>query len=112
METTLPLHQMTKEEKLRVMEALWADLSRDESQVESPTWHGDVLQDRAEAVKSGKEAFMDWEIAKKQLRDRQKRLAFIGCFSKRFPYAAYYGTIFTSHSFRTLIRCDSTLGFI
>jgi broad specificity phosphatase PhoE len=70
MEATLPLEQMTVAEKLRAMEALWADLSRDEAQVESPAWHGDVLHDRAARVKSGKESFMDWETAKKQLRDK------------------------------------------
>jgi hypothetical protein len=36
MEATLPLDKMTVAEKLRAMEALWADLSRDEAQVESP----------------------------------------------------------------------------
>lgn len=72
MNATLPLDRMTKEEKLRVMEELWADLSRDPLQVESPSWHGDVLVERAEAVKSGKEAFMDWDTAKNQLRERRK----------------------------------------
>ena len=62
---------MTTEEKLRAMEELWADLSRDESQIESPAWHGDVLRERAEAVKSGKETFVDWETAKKQLRKKE-----------------------------------------
>jgi hypothetical protein len=70
MQAMLPLDQMTKEDKLRAMEALWADLSRDESQIESPAWHGEVLRERAEAVKSGQEAFIDWEVAKKQLRDK------------------------------------------
>lgn len=55
-----------------MMEELWADLSRDESQVESPAWHGDVLRERAEAVKSGKEVFEDWEDAKRELRKRKK----------------------------------------
>ena len=72
MQATLPLNQMTKEEKLRVMEELWADLSRDEAQVESPAWHGDVLRERAEAVKSGKETFLDWDAAKKQLREKRE----------------------------------------
>ncbi|NOS71775.1 MAG: addiction module protein [Verrucomicrobia bacterium] len=72
MQATLPLDKMTREEKLRVMEELWADLSRDESQVTSPEWHGEVLHDRTEAVKSGTEVFMDWNAAKKQLRDRRK----------------------------------------
>ncbi len=70
MNVTLPLDQMTREDKLRAMEALWADLSRDEAQIESPAWHGEVLHDRAEAVKSGRETFIEWEDAKRQLRQK------------------------------------------
>jgi len=70
LDATLPLDKMTVAEKLRAMEALWADLSRDERQIESPEWHGDVLRGRMDAVKNGKESFVDWETAKKQLRDR------------------------------------------
>ena len=44
--------------------------SRDESQLESPAWHEDVLRDREAKIKSGTEKFMDWETAKKQLRDK------------------------------------------
>jgi len=72
MDAVLPLDKMTVAEKLRVMEMLWADLSRNEDQIESPAWHGDVLHDRDAAIKSGKEKFVDWETAKKQLRDRLK----------------------------------------
>ena len=61
---------MTTEEKLQVMEALWADLSRDPDQVPSPGWHSEVLSDREQKVKEGKEHSIDWETAKKQLRDR------------------------------------------
>jgi hypothetical protein len=61
---------MTVAEKLRAMEALWADLSRHEAQLESPAWHEEVLRDREAKIKSGKESFMDWEVAKKQLRDK------------------------------------------
>jgi hypothetical protein len=60
---------MTTAEKLRVMEAIWADLSRNETQVESPAWHEDVLKKREAKVKSGAESFIDWETAKKQLRE-------------------------------------------
>jgi hypothetical protein len=70
MEATLPLSQMSVAEKLRAMETLWADLSRDEAQIESPAWHGEVLHDREAKIKSGKETFMDWETAKKQLREK------------------------------------------
>lgn len=72
MEATLPLDKMTVAEKLRAMEMLWADLSRNEAQFESPAWHEDVLRDREAKIKSGKESFMDWETAKKQLRKKLK----------------------------------------
>lgn len=70
MEATLPLDKMTVAEKLRAMEMLWTDLSRNEAQIESPAWHGDVLRDREARIKSGEEKFIDWETAKKQLRDK------------------------------------------
>ena len=63
---------MTIAEKLRVMETLWSDLTRNEEQLESPGWHGEVLRERAARVKQGKETFLDWETAKKQLRKRVK----------------------------------------
>jgi hypothetical protein len=70
MDITLPLEKMTAEDKLRVMESIWADLSRNEADVPSPDWHGHVLREREERLKSGQEQFMDWEEAKKQLRGR------------------------------------------
>lgn len=72
MQTILELEKMTVAEKLRLMEAIWADLSRDESQIESPKWHGAVLREREEGVESGAEKFVDWETAKKDLRKKLK----------------------------------------
>ena len=70
MADTLQLDQMTLEDKLRAMEALWADLSRREESLPSPAWHEDVLKERQGRIRSGQETFLDWETAKKQLRDR------------------------------------------
>lgn len=70
MQITLPLEEMTKEEKLRVMEELWVDLTKPEEEFSSPTWHKYVLRARKERLESGQEEYKDWEIAKKELRDR------------------------------------------
>lgn len=67
---TLPLHQMSRLEKLSAMEALWADLSRDEQALESPAWHADALRATERRVAAGKEKPIDWETAKKELRKR------------------------------------------
>jgi hypothetical protein len=70
MDAVLPLDQMTTAEKLRVMEALWADLTRRADAFESPTWHGEVLRERDQRIAEGKESSTDWESAKRNLRER------------------------------------------
>lgn len=70
MNVLLPLDKMTTAEKLGAMEALWRDLSRDENSFESPVWHGDVLREREQRVEDGKESYVAWDVAKKDLRDR------------------------------------------
>lgn len=69
MNITLPLQSMTTAEKLDVMEAIWADLCRDEEYVNSPVWHAQVLRERDAAMREGRETPVDWEEAKRRLRD-------------------------------------------
>jgi hypothetical protein len=73
MPAKLQLEKMSRNEKLRAMEALWADLSQDESMVDSPAWHEDVLRETEKLVKAGKAKFMDWDEAKALLRRRFSR---------------------------------------
>ena len=49
------------------MEDLWADLS--EKEVSSPAWHGDILAERDRLLAKGEEKFVDWESAKRRLRE-------------------------------------------
>jgi len=53
-----------------VMEAIWEDLSRDEETIESPDWHRDVLQETKSKFDSDKEAAIEWQQAKNDLRKR------------------------------------------
>ena len=46
MEISLPLSEMTLEEKLQAMEAIWADISSDGSNFSPPKWHGQILEER------------------------------------------------------------------
>lgn len=68
--TTIDLKQMSREEKLKVMHALWEDLARDDQTVESPDWHGEVLRETEERVCAGAERIHEWEPAKAELRRR------------------------------------------
>lgn len=54
-------------EKLRLMETLWAGLSRQDDWV-SPAWHGEVLSETERRLAERSEEVLDWEQAKKDLR--------------------------------------------
>jgi hypothetical protein len=66
----IAIDTMTLPEKLRLMEALWADLSRNAEAVELPPWHAQALRETEQRVAEGKEIAKDWETAKKELRER------------------------------------------
>lgn len=70
MQGTIEIKHLSREEKLRVMEAIWEDLSREDEEVESPGWHQEALQETESRLSSGREKIVDWQAAKKELRDR------------------------------------------
>lgn len=61
---------MTVAEKLEVIDLIWEDLSKDPADVPSPEWHGDALRRTEEALATGTDRFIDWEEAKKLLKER------------------------------------------
>lgn len=69
MSTDLQIDQMTLEEKLRAMEALWEALCRHNA-VPVEQWHKDVLDARERLIEEGKAEFSDWETAKKRITER------------------------------------------
>lgn len=70
MRTTIEIKQLSREEKLRVMEAIWEDLSNEEDQIDSPDWHRKALQETELRLSSGQEKIVDWQDAKRDLRKR------------------------------------------
>jgi hypothetical protein len=66
--SALEIQQMPRQEKLKLMETLWVELSRDEAELESPTWHADALRETSERRARGEETILDWEQAKAKLR--------------------------------------------
>jgi len=61
MPATLDLKQMSRAEKVRLMEEIWQDLSADEQEVESPSWHGEIIAERTAKVEEGKAMFLTLE---------------------------------------------------
>jgi putative addiction module component (TIGR02574 family) len=70
MSADVAIESMTLPEKLALLERLWSDLSRRPEDVPSPQWHGEVLAERIAAVREGRTEFVDWDAAKKRLRER------------------------------------------
>ncbi len=68
MEILQKIKRLSHIEKLKVMEALWKDLSSDEEKYDSPAWHEDILKETENRVNDGTEEIVDWDIAKKNLR--------------------------------------------
>lgn len=64
------IKKMSREEKLLALEAIWADLSKNAEDVESPTWHEEALQRTEARLQAGQEQVLDWDEAKRQLRNR------------------------------------------
>ena len=68
----IPLDTMTIDEKLRVMEEIWADLRSKPDNIPSPDWHRDVLNARERKHTDGSITYNDWTAAKERIRKQIK----------------------------------------
>ncbi len=62
------LRDLPRGEKLKLMEALWDELSRPDEEFESPAWHARELAATERRLAEGREQVMDWDAAKVSLR--------------------------------------------
>jgi hypothetical protein len=67
---TEAIENMSWDEKLRAMEELWESLSREEARLDSPSWHKEALLKTVVRHNAGKELQIDWDAAKRELRNR------------------------------------------
>ena len=61
---------LSRIEKLRLIEQFRDELSRSPEEVESPAWHADALQETETTVANGEAVFFAWKQAKEPLRQR------------------------------------------
>jgi hypothetical protein len=59
--------RLSKAERLQAMEWLWASLSKESKEIESPEWHGKVLAARKAKADSGEAQFLTVGQLKKRL---------------------------------------------
>ncbi len=65
---TIEIKKMSVIERLQAMEALWDSLLDEESDIESPEWHREILEERKRKIENGKTEFISLE----ELRARRK----------------------------------------
>jgi putative addiction module component (TIGR02574 family) len=58
---TLEIKKMSRIERLQAMEALWDSLIDEESEIKSPEWHRDILEERKRKIETGKAEFISLE---------------------------------------------------
>lgn len=64
----LALENLSRVDKLELMETLWDNLSTNAAELTSPQWHSEALDAAQTAYAAGQTQFIDWAKAKRQLR--------------------------------------------
>ena len=62
------IRKLPMQEKLALLEAVWAEISPEADELEIPQLHKDLLDDRELALREGRTEVLDWEDAKRQIR--------------------------------------------
>ena len=60
----MDINKMSMLERLQTMEALWDSLVHEESEIESPDWHKEILGERQRKIESGEAEFLSIEEVK------------------------------------------------
>jgi len=69
MSINVPLEEMSIEEKIQRMETIWESLCAKADSMVFPPWHEKVLNEREERLRQGDDEFIDWDSAKKDIRN-------------------------------------------
>jgi len=67
MSIEIDLDTMTVEEKVRLLESVWASLCMNSGDVRSPEWHREILESRKRRLEDGHATVSDWDEAKARL---------------------------------------------
>ncbi|MEI7843038.1 MAG: addiction module protein [Gallionellaceae bacterium] len=66
----VPLSQLSFTQKLDLMETLWASMTIQESNLETPAWHGAILNEREAALQANQITLSSWEEAKERIKKK------------------------------------------
>jgi len=70
---TIPeIEEMTAEQQIELMEALWRNMSQKNLNTEPPDWHRRYLEDRENAVAAGEDSFISLDEFEENIRSEMK----------------------------------------
>ncbi len=61
---SIEIKKMSVIERLQAMEAIWDSLLYEESEIESPEWHKNILEERKRKIEDGKAEFISLKALK------------------------------------------------
>ncbi len=61
------IKKMSTIERLQTMEELWNSLCQEESDIESPNWHKDILEERRKKIDKGEAKFISLDELKSKV---------------------------------------------
>lgn len=65
--TTAEIKKMSVRDKIILMEEIWDSLCHDESEIESPAWHEEILEERRKKIESGTARFVSIDDLKARM---------------------------------------------
>ncbi len=63
------ISNMSVAERLQTMEAIWDSLLHEDTEIESPDWHNDVLKERRKAIEDGSAKLISLNELKASLKE-------------------------------------------
>lgn len=66
------IHELPRIDKIKIMEFIWEELTALDQDFESPDWHKNALSETEARMKNGLEKILDWDEAKRRLRNDPK----------------------------------------
>lgn len=64
----IDIEKMTVSERIQAMEELWDSLIKQDYEIESPSWHKDILEQRKKKIENGTADFIKLQDLKAQHR--------------------------------------------
>jgi len=62
------VHEISFHQKLRLLEAIWDHMAREEGNWEMPQWREEIMNECERLMAESETAFIDWEDAKNGIK--------------------------------------------